>query len=67
MLMSTVLEIEKAIDSLPPQELWKLIQWVEQKRDDAEDAYDVARAEAILAEGNETVSWEQAKAELGWK
>jgi len=65
--MSTVLEIEKAIESLPPKEFWQLVEWLEAKREEAEDAADVARAEAILAEGNTTISWEQAKAELGWK
>ena len=65
--MSTVLEIEKAIESLPQKEFWQLVEWLEAKREEAEDAADVARAEAILAEGNATISWEQAKAELGWK
>jgi hypothetical protein len=65
--MSTVLEIEKAIESLPRQELWKLIQWVEQKRDEVEDAYDIACAEASLAEGGPNISWEEVKAEMGWK
>ncbi len=65
--MSTILEIEKAIESLPKQEFWQLVEWLEAKREEEEDAADVARAEAILAEGNETVSWEQAKVELGWK
>ncbi len=65
--MSTVLEIEKAIESLPKPEFWQLVEWLEAKREEEEDAADVARAEAILAEGNATVSWEQAKAELGWK
>jgi hypothetical protein len=65
--MSTVLEIEKAIESLPQDQFWQLVEWLEAKREEAEDAADVARAEAILAEGNETIGWEQAKAELGWK
>ena len=65
--MSTVLEIEKAIESLPKDQFWQLVEWFEAKREEAEDAADVARAEAILAEGNATIGWEQAKAELGWK
>lgn len=65
--MSTILEIEKAIESLPQKEFWQLVDWLEQKREEAEDAADAARAESILAEGNETVSWEDAKQELGWK
>lgn len=65
--MTTVLEIEKAIESLPQKEFWQLVDWLEQKREEAEDAADLAHAEAILAEGNETVSWEDAKQELGWK
>lgn len=63
--MSTVIEIEKAIESLPPQELWKLIQWVEQKRDEAEDAYDNACAEASLAEGGPNVPWEEVQRQCG--
>ena len=52
---------------MPRQELWKLIQWVEQKRDEVEDAYDIACAEASLAEGGPNISWEEVKAEMGWK
>lgn len=65
--MSTVLEIEKAIESLPQDQFWQLVEWLEAKREEAEDAADVARAEAILAEGSATIGWEQAKVELGWK
>lgn len=66
--MSTVLEIEKAIEALPPQEFWQLVDWLERKRQQTEDAHDVARAEAILAcEGHELVSYSEAKKELGWR
>ncbi len=65
--MSTVLEIEKAIEALPQKEFWQLVDWLERKREETEDAADVARAKAILAEGNETVPYEQVKKELGWK
>ncbi|OYW16706.1 MAG: hypothetical protein B7Z55_14100, partial [Planctomycetales bacterium 12-60-4] len=44
--MSTILEIEKAIESLPKQEYWQLVEWLEAKREEEEDAADVARAEA---------------------
>ncbi|HRH98069.1 MAG TPA: hypothetical protein PLB55_19160 [Prosthecobacter sp.] len=63
--MSTVLEIERAIESLPQKEFWQLVEWLEQKREEAEDAADVARAEAILAEGNERVSWEEVQRKCG--
>lgn len=65
--MITVLEIEKAIESLPPKDFWQLIQWVEQKREEAEDAYDIACAEAAMAEGGPNIPWEEVKAEMGWK
>ncbi|MBL9130950.1 MAG: hypothetical protein JNG86_07115 [Verrucomicrobiaceae bacterium] len=63
--MSTVLEIEKAIESLPPKDFWQLIQWVEQKREAAEDAYDNACADAALADGGPTVSWEEVQRQCG--
>lgn len=65
--MSTVLEIEKAIESLPQDQFWQLMEWLEAKREEAEDAADVARAEASLAEGGPNVSWEEVKQELGWE
>ncbi len=65
--MSTVLEIEKAIESLPQKEFWQLVEWLEAKREAAEDAADVARAEAARAEGGSNVSWEEVKQEMGWK
>ncbi|WP_395746719.1 hypothetical protein [Prosthecobacter sp.] len=65
--MSTVLEIEKAIESLPQDQFWQLVEWLEAKREAAEDAADVARAEASLAEGGENVSWDEVKKEMGWK
>ncbi|MBN8422791.1 MAG: hypothetical protein J0L73_28035 [Verrucomicrobia bacterium] len=65
--MSTVLEIEKAIESLPKDQFWQLVEWLEAKREEAEDAADVARAEAALAEGGENLSWDEVKKEMGWK
>ena len=46
--MSTILEIEQAIESLPPKQFFELVDWMEQKREEAEDAYDNARADAAL-------------------
>jgi hypothetical protein len=65
--MSTVLEIEKAIESLPRQEFWQLVEWLEAKREAAEDEHDTARAQAALAEDGPNVSWEEVKKEMGWK
>lgn len=64
--MSTLLEIKKAIESLSQDQFWQLVEWLDAKRAEAEDAADVAKAEAILAEGGGNVSWEEAKRELGW-
>lgn len=65
--MSTVLEIEKAIESLPPKQFFELVDWMEQKREEAEDAYDNARADAALAEGGPNIPWEEVKKEMGWQ
>lgn len=65
--MSAVLEIKKAIESLPQDQFWQLVEWMDAKRAEVEDAADVARAEASLAEGGENVSWDEVKKEMGWK
>ncbi|MBB5031133.1 hypothetical protein [Prosthecobacter vanneervenii] len=65
--MSAVLEIKKAIESLPQDQFWQLVEWMDAKRAEVEDAADVARAEALLVEGGENVSWDEAKKEMGWK
>jgi len=65
--MSEVLKIKKAIESLPQDQFWQLVEWMDAKRAEVEDAADVARAEALLAEGGENVSWDEAKKEMGWK
>ena len=65
--MSTVLEIEKAIESLPPKQFFELVDWMEQKREAAEDAYDNARADAALAEGGSNIPWEEVKKQMGWQ
>jgi len=65
--MSTVLEIEKAIESLPPKQFFELVDWMEQKREAAEDAYDNARADAALAEGGPNIPWEEVKKQMGWQ
>ncbi len=63
--MSTVLEIEKAIEALPTKEFWQIAEWMEQKRIEAEEAQDLARAEAILAEGEDFVPWEDVQRRCG--
>lgn len=63
--MSTVLEIEKAIEALPTQEFWQIAEWMEQKRIAAEEAHDLARAEVILAEGEDFVPWEDVQRRCG--
>lgn len=63
--MSTVLEIEKAIESLPTKQFFELVDWMEQKREEAEDAYDNARADAALAEGGPNISWEEVQRKCG--
>ncbi len=63
--MSTVLEIEKAIESLPQKEFWQLVDWLEQKREEAEDAADNAAADAALAEGGPNIPWQEVQQKCG--
>jgi hypothetical protein len=63
--MSTVLEIEQAIESLPPKQFFELVDWIEQKREEAEDVYDNARADAAIAEGGPNTPWEEVQRKCG--
>ena len=65
--MSTVLEIEKAIETLPTKQFFELVEWMEQKRDAEEDAYDNVRAQAALVEGGPNIPWEEVKKQMGWQ
>lgn len=56
--MSTVLEIEEAISTLPEQEFWKLAEWFDERKADAWDA----RMEADAAAGKLDFLFDEAKA-----
>lgn len=56
--MSTVLEIEEAISTLPEEEFWKLAEWFDEKKADAWDA----QIEADAAAGKLDFLFEEAVA-----
>lgn len=58
--MSTVLEIEKAISSLPQEEFWKLAEWFDARKADAWDA----QIEMDAAAGKLDFLWEEAQREI---
>lgn len=58
--MSTVLEIEEAITTLPQQEFWKLAEWFDERKADAWDA----QIEADAAAGKLDFLWEEAQREI---
>ncbi len=63
--MSTVLEIEKAIENLPSREFWQIVDWLEKKCEESEDAADNAAADAALAEGGDPIPWEEVQRKCG--
>ena len=65
MVMSTLVEIEKAIEKLPANELLKVAAWIGKQIEAREDEADVKAAREALAEGGEPIPWEGIKAQLG--
>lgn len=65
MVMSTLVEIEKAIEKLPANELLKVAAWIGKQIEAREDEADVKAAREALAEGGEPIPWEEIKAQLG--
>jgi hypothetical protein len=63
--MSTVAEIEYAIEKLPPQQLLEVAVWIGKQIEAREDEADIKAAEAALAEGGEPIEWEEIKRQLG--
>lgn len=63
--MSSVLEIEKAIEALPKDEFLQLMAWLESKREEAEDAFDNSCSDDALAENGSTIPWEHVQRECG--
>ena len=63
--MNTVLEIIRAIETLTKPELYQIVRWVEEKRDEIEDAADTRTAEAALAEGGGQIPWEEVQQQCG--
>jgi hypothetical protein len=63
--MSTVAEIEHAIEKLNPNQLLEVAVWIGKHIEECEDASDLKAAEAALAEGGEPIEWEEVKKQLG--
>jgi len=63
--MSTVAEIENAIQKLPPKQLLEVAAWIDQQIEAREDEADLKAAEEALAEGGEPVEWVEVKRQLG--
>jgi hypothetical protein len=63
--MSTVLEIESAIEKLPPQQLLEVAAWIGKQIATREDEWDLKAAEEALAEGGEPIAWDEVKKQLG--
>lgn len=58
--MSTVAEIEKAIKTLPPEEVWKVGSLVDELRESLWDK----QIDADIAAGKLDKLWEKAKADI---
>jgi len=65
--MKTVAEIIRAIEDLPKPELFKVVRWVEDKRDEIEDAADAAFVVSLKRDDEPTVPWEVVSAQVGFK
>lgn len=65
--MKTVAEIISAIEALPKPELFEVVRWVEEKRDEIEDAADAAFVAALEPDDEPPIPWEVIQAQLGLK
>ncbi len=65
--MKTVAEIISAIEALPKPQLFEIVCWVEQKRDEIEDAADAAFVAALEPDNEPPIPWEEVQAKLGLK
>jgi hypothetical protein len=65
--MKTADEIIRAIEGLPKPELFKVVRWVEDKRDEIEDAADAAFVASLNRDDEPTVPWAVVSAQMGFK
>lgn len=65
--MKTVAEIINAIEALPKPELFKVVRWIEDKRDEIEDAAAAAFVATLKPDAEPPIPWEVVQAQLGLK
>jgi len=65
--MNTVAEIIRAIEALPKPELYKVVRWVEERRDEIEDAADSAFVATLESESQPSIPWDDVQAQLDMK